>query len=98
MRRWLPLVLVCACAPPPWIVVRHCTPLVMLPPFEVSRCSDLDIPYAACLYEYREQGLACTEQIERTTCGGEWDEAAHICTIYSPDDPDEWKVPDEVKP
>jgi hypothetical protein len=88
--RLLALLTLAACAPTPWLIVRHCTEPYPIPPFEISRCSDLGIPYAACLYEFREQGLHCVEQLERVECGGEWDEAAHVCTIYSPSDPAEW--------
>ena len=75
--------LVLSCAPSPWLVQRHCVePYPYPPPLELDRCSDLTIPYAACLYETHEEGINCRWQMERQTCDGLWDLAAHECSIH----------------
>lgn len=90
LRLLLPLLL-CACAPTPWIVRHHCEPPPStLGPFGQVRCSDPAIIAQACLYSYQEQGIDCWEQLERPTCSGEWDETAHYCGIYAPDDAAAW--------
>ena len=79
--------LVFSCAPSPWLVQRHCTePYQYPPPLELDRCSDLNIPYAACLYTTSEPDLECRWQMERQTCDGLWDLAAHECGIHTEPD------------
>ena len=92
--RCLTLTALVACTPvTPWLVTRHCTHPYEIAEFTVTRCSDIDMPYAACLYEHKEEGIDCVEQLERATCDGEWDEAAHYCGIYSPSAPEDWEAP-----
>jgi hypothetical protein len=90
VSRVLPLLVVLSCAQAPLLVDRHCTEAPKsLGPAYLVRCTE-----TACLYEYREQGIICTWELDRDCCHSDWDLSAHECVIYSPDDPKEWQVPE----
>jgi hypothetical protein len=82
--RLLPLLLLASCTSTPWLVRYPCdSPPHSVGPMVLVRCSGEDAwPYQACLYQYTEEGLVCTWQLERHKCDA-WDIKAHQCKIVN---------------